>query len=59
MFLRLLPLAFGSPFAVLRLYFVASTTRSRSPAMHSPTMRSLMPSMYLLAVSTKLPPRAR
>ena len=38
------------------VYFVARTNRSRRPFRNSPTNFSLVPLVYRLAVSTKLPP---
>ena len=45
MFLRLFPLALGSSRRLKSVYLVATTKRSRSAAMNSPTNRSLVPSV--------------
>jgi hypothetical protein len=51
-----LPPALGSPLLVFDVYLVAKTNLSLSFAINSPIYFSLVPSVYLLAVSIKLPP---
>ncbi len=51
-----MPEKLGSFILVKRVYFVAITKWSLSEAINSPTYFSLVPSVYLLAVSIKFPP---
>src|SRR6185369_856915 len=58
-FLRWLPAAFGSVPGAALVYFVAITTLCRWPCINSPRKDSLVPLVYRLAVSMKLPPASR
>src|SRR4030095_4688859 len=51
--------AFGSVPGTALVYFVAITTLWRCPCINSPRNDSLVPFVYKLAVSTKLPPASR
>src|ERR1700720_983324 len=59
MFLRWFPDTFGSVVGAEFVYFVARTTLWRWPCMNSPRNDSLVPFVYRLAVSIKLPPASR
>ncbi len=59
MFLRWLPPALGSVPGMALVYFVARTVGSRFPLRNSPRSVSLVPFVYTLAVSMKLPPASK